>query len=48
LNARGRRIAYRDQLYAFITQVRDFTPQFITQTASDALVQETELLLMQP
>jgi hypothetical protein len=40
--------AYRDQLMAFITQVRDFTPQFITQIASDALVRETELLLMQP
>jgi hypothetical protein len=45
---RGQMDAYRDQLYAFISQVRDFTPQFITQTASDALVRETELLLMQP
>jgi hypothetical protein len=45
---RGQMDAYRDQLYAFITQVRDFTPQFITQIASDALVRETELLLMQP
>ncbi len=45
---RGQIDAYRDQLYAFITQVQDFTPQFITQAASDALVRETELLLMQP
>ncbi|HLE51460.1 MAG TPA: hypothetical protein VI755_05335, partial [Anaerolineales bacterium] len=46
--ANGQMDAYRDQLLAFISQVRDFTPPFITQTASDALVQETELLLMLP
>jgi predicted extracellular nuclease len=46
--ANGQMDAYRDQLLAFISQVRDFTPRFITQTASDALVQETELLLMLP
>jgi hypothetical protein len=34
-----------DQLLAFIGQVRDKTPQFITQQAADALVAEALLLL---
>ena len=45
---RGQVDAYRDQLQAFIDQVQDFTPQFITQPASDALVQETSILLSLP
>ena len=44
----GQEDAYEDQLLAFISQVRDFTPQFIEPFASDVLVNETELLLMQP
>jgi predicted extracellular nuclease len=42
---RGQHDAARSQLEAFADQVRDFTPQFITPTASDALVTETRLLL---
>ena len=34
-----------DQLLAFIAQVRDKTPRFITQVAADALVNEATLLL---
>ncbi|MEJ2263501.1 MAG: hypothetical protein P8X95_08645 [Anaerolineales bacterium] len=45
--ARGQQDAYEDQLWASISQTQDFTPQFIEQSASDALVYETELLLMQ-
>jgi hypothetical protein len=45
---RGQMDAYRDQLQAFIDQVQDFTPQFITQSASDALVQEMSVLLALP
>jgi uncharacterized protein len=36
-----------DQLRAFIAQVRDKTPTFVTQTAADALVLEAQLLLEQ-
>ena len=34
-----------DQIRAFIKQVKDKTPQFVTQTAADALTAEAELLL---
>ena len=34
-----------DQLWAFIGQVRDKTPRFITPTAAAALIAEAELLL---
>ena len=46
--ARGKQDAYEDQLWAFISQIYDFTPQFIDTYASEALVHETELLLAQP
>lgn len=42
---RGQMDAYRDQLRAFSDQVQDFTPQFITPFASQALVEESMLLL---
>lgn len=45
---RGQMDAYQDQLQAFIDQVQDFTPQFITPFASQALVEETLLLLSLP
>jgi hypothetical protein len=37
-----------DQLQAFIDQINDFTPQFITQEAADALTQEAALLKSLP
>jgi predicted extracellular nuclease len=44
----GQQDAYMDQLQAFIEQIYDFTPQFITQEAADALTQETTLLQSLP
>jgi hypothetical protein len=44
----GKIAAYKAQLQAFINQVEGFTPKFITPTASDALVEETALLLSLP
>ena len=44
----GKEDAYRSQLQAFIDQVKDKTPQFVTQEASDALVSVAELLLSLP
>lgn len=44
----GQMDAYRDQLQAFIGQVLDLTPQFISRSASDALVQEVSILLALP
>lgn len=41
----GKIAAYEAQLQAFINQVEGFTPQFVTPAASNALVQETMLLL---
>jgi hypothetical protein len=37
--------AYRSQIEAFIGQVEDFTPRFITPEASEVLISEAELLL---
>lgn len=45
---KGQLDAYRDQLLAFIDQINDFTPQFITQVAANSLIFETELLLSLP
>ncbi len=45
---KGQQDAYMDQLQAFIDQISDFTPQFITQEAANALQQETELLMSLP
>jgi predicted extracellular nuclease len=45
---RGKQDAYEDQLWAFISQVWDFTPRFITEHAAQALEQETMLLLSLP
>jgi uncharacterized protein len=42
---RGDLQGYMDQLTAFINQTRGFTPVFIDQLASDALVYEAQLLL---
>jgi predicted extracellular nuclease len=42
----GKQQAYESQLWAFIDQIYDKTPRFITQEAADALAQETEMLLM--
>ena len=44
-NHLDRRKAGDDQLWAFIGQVRDKTPRFITPTAAAALIAEAELLL---
>jgi predicted extracellular nuclease len=44
----GQKDAYMSQLQAFIDQIYDFTPQFITQEAADALVNETTLLQSLP
>jgi hypothetical protein len=44
----GKQDAYMDQLQAFIDQINDFTPQFITQEAADALTQEAALLKSLP
>ena len=44
----GQTQAYRSQLQAFVNQVQGFTPRFITVNASNALVQETQLLLTLP
>jgi hypothetical protein len=46
--AQGKIAAYEAQLQAFINQVKGFTPKFITQSASDALVIEATLLLSLP
>ncbi len=46
--ANGKEDAYRSQLQAFIDQVYDKTPQFVTQDAADALVSVAELLLSYP
>ena len=43
--AAGRPDPYAAQLQAFIDQVEDLTPRFITPLAADTLVQETRLLL---
>jgi predicted extracellular nuclease len=45
---KGKQDAYEDQLWAFISQVWDFTPTFITEHAAQALEQETTLLLSLP
>ena len=44
----GQMDAYRQQLAAFSSQVRDLTPRFITQAASNALVQEADFLRSLP
>ena len=44
----GQYNAYQDQLQAFIDQIHDFTPQFITQDAADALTSEAALLKSLP
>jgi hypothetical protein len=41
----GRQAAYRDQLEAFIDQVADLPPKFISAVASETLRGEAELLL---
>ncbi|HEX9680093.1 MAG TPA: hypothetical protein VGA32_01470, partial [Anaerolineales bacterium] len=41
---RDNTMEYRAHLQAFINQVLDFTPRFVSETASDALVTEAELL----
>jgi len=46
--ANGQEDAYRSQLQAFIDQVYDKTPEFITEEAADALVRVTQLLLSLP
>jgi hypothetical protein len=48
LMQKGKQDAYEEQLWAFISQVWDFTPQFITEHAAQALEQETALLLSLP
>jgi hypothetical protein len=45
--ATGKTGAYLAQLQAFADQVRDFTPQFITEQASEALAGEAEMLAQQ-
>jgi predicted extracellular nuclease len=44
----GKHDAYVSQLQAFIDQIYDFTPQFITQEAADSLTNETTLLMSLP
>jgi predicted extracellular nuclease len=44
----GQYDAYMSQLQAFIDQIYDFTPQFITNEAADSLIFETTLLLSLP
>ncbi|MCL7454956.1 MAG: endonuclease [Anaerolineae bacterium] len=44
----GQQDAYEDQLRAFISQIWDFTPQFITERAAQVLEQETTWLLSMP
>jgi len=44
----GKNDAYMSQLQAFIDQVYDFTPRFITQEAADALATEAALLMSLP
>jgi hypothetical protein len=41
----GQMDAYRSQIEAFIGQVEDFTPRFITPEASEVLISEAQLLL---
>lgn len=41
---RDNAMEYRAHLQAFINQVLDFTPQFVSETASEALVTEAKLL----
>jgi len=44
----GQQQAYEDQLWAFISQVWDKTPRFITEQAAQVLDQETTWLLTLP
>jgi hypothetical protein len=44
----GQQQAYEDQMWAFISQIWDKTPRFITEPAANALVQEATLLLTLP
>jgi hypothetical protein len=45
---KGQMQAYMDQIYAFASQVLDFAPEQITQTAADVLAREALLLLTLP
>jgi hypothetical protein len=44
----GQQQAYEDQMWAFVSQIWDKTPEFITESAATALAQEATLLLTLP